>query len=126
MCRAYRVQRTAAIHQERAMSRAKKKLSLSRETLRVLNAVEIRAVAGAGTNAGFTNSPGCEKSGVVGHCEQPSRMPDNCGHNGGRQNPDVTMMLHCTGRDRLPQQSLSFCLDKPPWSGRTLPPTAMD
>jgi hypothetical protein len=105
------------------MSRAKKKLSLNRETLRVLNAVEIRAVGGAGTNAGFTNSPGCEKSGVVGHCEQPSRSPDNCGQNRPR-NPDITVMVHCPGGDRQPPQSLSFYTS--PLSGRTLPPTVMD
>jgi hypothetical protein len=118
------VQRTAATNQERAMSRAKKKLSLNRETLRVLNTVEIRAVAGAGTMRGITDAPGCEKSGVAGHCEQPSRL-NNCG-NGRQRNPDITFMVHCTGVDRQPQQSQSLCFDVPsPW-GRTLPRTAMD
>lgn len=105
------------------MSRAKKKLSLQRETLRVLNAIEIRAVGGAGT-AGFTNSPGCERTGIVGHCEQPSRSPDNC----GGQHPrtvDVTVLQRIE-RTMLQQHSQSYCLDKPPLSGRTLPPTAVD
>lgn len=108
------------------MSRAKKKLSLSRETLRVLNAVEINAVAGAGANWGFTNSPGCEKTGVVGHCEQPSRTPGNCGTGDGPRFPQLTVQQPCNERERLQPQSLSYCLDKPPLSGRTLPPTAMD
>ena len=107
------------------MSRAKKKLSLNRETLRVLNTVEIRAVGGAGTLRGVTDAPGCEKSGVVGHCEQPSRW-DNCGHNGGPLYPNLTGMQRFTERQRLQPGSLSYCLDKPPMSGGTLPPTAQD
>jgi hypothetical protein len=114
----------AAINKERAMSRAKKKLRLNRETLRVLNAVEIRAVAGAGTNAGFTNAPNCEKSGVVGHCEQPSRA-SGCGHGEG-QFPNFTVLQRYEERTRLQPQSLSYCLDKPPLSGYTLPPGAKD
>jgi hypothetical protein len=105
------------------MSRAKK-LSLNRETLRVLNAVEIRGVVGAGFNAGVTNGPNCEKSGVVGHCEQPSRA-SGCGGGEGRQFPDFTVLQRIEERTRQPQ-SLSYCLDKPGTSGRTLPPTAMD
>jgi hypothetical protein len=107
------------------MSRAKKKLSLNRETLRVLNAVEIRAVAGAGLNAGITNGRNCEKTGIAGSCEQPSRA-SGCGHGEGRQVPNFTLAQRYEERTRLQPQSLSYCLDKPPLSGYTLPPGAMD
>jgi hypothetical protein len=108
------------------MSRAKNKLSLNRETLRVLNAVEVTLVAGAGANWGFTNSPGCEKTGVVGHCEQPSRAPGNCGTGDGQPFPRLTVQQPGNERTRLQPQSLSYCLNKSPMSGYTVPPTAMD
>jgi len=102
----------------------RKKLSLRRETLRDLTADQLSLVAGALGGAGFTNARDCERSGFVGHCEVASHWVDNC----GPQSPGPAQQGQTLQGPRTLMQtkSIAYCLDKPPLSGRTLPPGAMD
>ena len=107
----------------------RKKLSLRRETLRDLTADQLSLVAGALSGPGLTNVRGCERSGFVGHCEIPSHWVDNCGpQSPGPAQPGQTLQGQTLQGPRTLMQtkSIAYCLDKPPLSGRTLPPGAMD
>jgi len=102
----------------------RKKLSLRRETLRDLTADQLSLVAGGIGGQGLTNARNCERSGVVGNCEVPSHWIDNCGpQSPGPAQPDQTLQ---GPRTLMQTKSIAYCADKPPLSGRTLPPGAMD
>lgn len=100
--------------------RIKKKLSLRRETLRDLTADQLSLIAGGNQGELPTNARGCERSGIVGHCEVPSHW-FNCGDQ--KQQPTAPGQ---TVKTLMQVKSLAYCLDRPPLSGRTLPPSAVD
>jgi hypothetical protein len=110
------MQTVFATSKEHAMNgRAKQRLSLTRETLRILTATETRAIAGA--QGSVATEMYCEPTGVAGHCEMPSRAM-GCGTHAPR--PQVPGLTILQGR------SLAYCVDRPPLSGFTLPPGAKD
>jgi hypothetical protein len=95
--------------------RTSTKLSLRRETLRVLTGHQIATVAGGAPAQGIAST---EPSTDYRRCHQPEAQGSwfVCNQPSPRQ-PDHSI---------LQQRSIAYCLDKPPMSGRTLPPTAQD
>jgi hypothetical protein len=98
--------------------RTSRKLSLRRETLRVLTGHQIALVAGGAPVQGSVSG---EPSTDYRRCHQQPQPETQgswfvCNARSPGQ-PDHSI---------LQQRSIAYCLDKPPMSGRTLPPTAKD
>jgi hypothetical protein len=109
------------IDQEDAMSKhTRTKLSLRRETLRDLTAGELSLVAGGNHNAGV--SAHCEISGVAGNCEKNGTGFETTVF----PTPPRNQRRYTPGQTMLQDRSIAYCLDKPPMTGYTLPPTARD